>query len=74
MGSEKCQLLLAFSTIYDDLGWFGQKKSKNVPFTYSRGFQLPYRGNAQCVQGCVKDRSSGLEGLFNFHVQEAEEL
>ena len=32
------------------------------------------RGNAQCVQGCVKDRSSGLKGLFNFHVQEAEEL
>ena len=32
------------------------------------------RGNAQCVQGCVKDRSSGLEGLFNFHVQQAEEL
>ena len=32
------------------------------------------RGNAQCVQGCVKDRSSGLEGLFNFYVQEAEEL
>ena len=32
------------------------------------------RGNAQCVQGCVKDRSSGLEGLFNFHVQEADEL
>ena len=35
---------------------------------------LAWRGNAQCVQGCVKDRSSGLEGLFNFHVQEAEEL
>ena len=32
------------------------------------------KGNAQCVTGCVKDRSSGLEGLFNFHVQEAEEL
>merc|ERR1739838_614258 len=32
------------------------------------------RGNTQCVQGCVKDRSSGLEGLFNFHVQEAEVL
>ena len=32
------------------------------------------RGNAQCVQGCVKERSSGLEGLFNFHVQEADEL
>ena len=32
------------------------------------------RGNAQCVQGCVKDRSSGLQGLFNFHVQESEEL
>ena len=32
------------------------------------------KGNAQCVTGCVKDGSSGLEGLFNFHVQEAEEL
>ena len=32
------------------------------------------RGNSQCVEGCVKDRSSGLEGLFNFHVQEAEEV
>ena len=31
-------------------------------------------GNSHCVTGCVKDRSSGLEGLFNFHVQEAEEL
>ena len=30
--------------------------------------------SAQCVQGCVKDRSSGLEGLFNFHVQEADDL
>ena len=28
------------------------------------------KGNAQCVTGCVKDRSSGLEGLFKFHVQE----
>ena len=27
---------------------------------------------AQCVTGCVKERSSGLERLFNFHVQEAE--
>merc|ERR1711997_398110 len=32
------------------------------------------KGNAQCVTGCVKDRSSGLEGLFNFHVQQADEL
>jgi hypothetical protein len=32
------------------------------------------KGNAQCVIGCVKGQSSGLEGLFNFHVQEAEEL
>ena len=32
------------------------------------------KSNAQCVIGCVKDQSSGLEGLFNFHVQEAEEL
>ena len=33
------------------------------------------KGNAQCVTGCVvNDRSTGLEGLFNFHVQEAEEL
>ena len=32
------------------------------------------RGNAVCVMGCVKDTSSGLEGLFNFQVHEAEEL
>ena len=32
------------------------------------------KGNAKCVTDCVKDRSSGLEVLFNFHVQEAEEL
>ena len=32
------------------------------------------KGNAQCVTGCVNERSSGLKGLFNFHVQEAEEL
>ena len=30
--------------------------------------------NAVCVMGCVKEQSSGLEGLFNFHVHEAEEL
>ena len=32
------------------------------------------KGNAVYVMGCVKERSSGLEGLFNFHVHEAEEL
>jgi hypothetical protein len=32
------------------------------------------KGNAQCVRGCHKKDSPGLEGLFNFHVQEAEML
>ena len=32
------------------------------------------RGNAVCVIGCQKNRSSGLEGLFNFQVHEAEVL
>ena len=32
------------------------------------------QGNAVCVRGCPKRTSSGLEGLFNFHVQEAEML
>ena len=32
------------------------------------------RGNAASVRGCPKRTSSGLEGLFNFHVQEAEML
>ena len=34
------------------------------------------KGNAQCVRGCHKQTSpgQGLEGLFNFHVQEAEML
>ena len=31
------------------------------------------RGNAACVTTCVKERS-GLEGLFNFQIHEAEEL
>ena len=32
------------------------------------------QGNAICVTNWVKDRSSGLEGLFNFQVHEVEEL
>ena len=32
------------------------------------------QGNAVCVRGCPKKTSTGLEGLFNFHVQEAEML
>ena len=32
------------------------------------------RGNAVCVMDCPKNRSSGLEGLFNFQVHEAEVL
>ena len=32
------------------------------------------RGNAVCVMGCPKNRSAGLEGLFNFQVHEAEVL
>ena len=31
------------------------------------------KGNAVCVMGCPKDMYSGLEGLFNFQVHEAEE-
>ena len=32
------------------------------------------RSNAVCVMGCPKEKSKGLEGLFNFQVHEAEEL
>ena len=32
------------------------------------------KGNARGVRGCPKKTSPGLEGLFNFHVQEAETL
>ena len=32
------------------------------------------RGNAICVTTSVKEQSSGLEGLLNFQVYEAEEL
>ena len=32
------------------------------------------QGNAVCVMGYLKNRSSGLDGLFNFHVHEAEVL
>ena len=32
------------------------------------------KGNAVCVMGYPKNTSSGLKGLFNFYVHEAEEL
>ena len=32
------------------------------------------KGNVTCVMGCLKDQSSGLEGLINFQLHEAEEL
>jgi hypothetical protein len=32
------------------------------------------KGNAVCMMGCPKDIFSGLEGLFNFQVHDAEEL
>ena len=32
------------------------------------------QGNEVCVMGCPKEQSTGLEGLFNFQVHEAEEL
>ena len=32
------------------------------------------KGNAVWVMGCPKNRSSGLEGLFNFQAHEAEEV
>jgi hypothetical protein len=32
------------------------------------------KGNTVCVRGCPKETSPDLEGLFNFHVQEAEML
>ena len=32
------------------------------------------QGNAVCVRGCPKTTTTGLEGLFNFHVQEAKML
>ena len=39
----------------------------------ARGLQDGLRAAAYDTT-CVKDQSSGLEGLFNFHVHEAEEL
>ena len=42
-------------------------------FESSHHFQI-FGIQAQCVTGCVKEQSSGLEGLSNFHEQEAEEL
>ena len=32
------------------------------------------KGKAVCIKGCPQKTSPGLEGLFNFHVQEAEML
>ena len=47
--------------------YFNDKSSKRISMAVQRG-------NAICVTTCVKNQSSGLEGLFNFQVHEAEEL
>ena len=50
----------------------GEKKATSYLFqSISMAIQ---RGNASCVTTCVKECSSGLEGLFNFQTHEAEEL
>ena len=51
---------------------FGEKLS--TFYLLQRISMAIQRGNAICVTTCVKDKSSGLEGLFNFQVHEAEEL
>ena len=50
----------------------GETLSSFYPF---QSISMPIqRGNAVCVMGCPKEQSTGLEGLFNFQVHEAEEL
>ena len=44
------------------------------PFLFQSISMAIQQGNAVCVMDCPKNRSSGLEGLFNFHVQNAEML
>ena len=51
---------------------FGEKLS--TFYLLQRISMAIQRGNAICVTTCVKEQSSGLEGLFNFQVHEAEEL
>ena len=50
-----------------------------LPFFYFNVYQWQYneamqRGNAVCFMGCPKNRPSGLKGLFNFQLHEAEVL
>ena len=44
-----------------------------IPPSCARKYEK-FVDNSHCVTTCVKDQSSGLEGLFNFQVHEAEEL
>ena len=58
-----------------DVAWRDATGEKLSTFyLFQRISMAIQKGNALCVTGCVKDQSSGLEGLFNFHKQEAEEL
>ena len=54
------------------------KNIKNIYVYYFYLFQSVamaiQQGNEVCVMGCPKEQSTGLEGLFNFQVHEAEEL
>ena len=51
-----------------------KKEEKTCERNPYKVFVYTNKSHAACVQGCVKDRSPGLEGLFNFQVHEAEEL
>ena len=41
-------------------------------FYLKKRISMAKKSNAVCVRGCPKKTSAGLEGHFNFHVQETE--
>ena len=47
---------------------FVQKLLQNISITIQRV------KDAVCIMGCQKSTPTGLNGLFNFHVEEAEML
>ena len=55
------------------LYWEREYKQAQLPINNTSHFLI--RDLLEFIKiSCVKDRSSGLEGLFKFHVQQAEEL
>ena len=70
----KTSMEFACSSDANNQPWMLLVKKLSTFFIFQSISMAIQQGNAVCVMGWPKNISTGLEGLFNFQVHEAEEL